>query len=74
MNTITCSHAQKNMKSIMERVCDNSEPTLISSAKRKVVIISLDDYNAFAETHHLLSNPANAKHLRESLSQANNGF
>jgi len=38
-----------------------------------VVMVSLDDYNALATTDYLLSNPANAAHVRESLQQAKEG-
>ncbi|MCP4130309.1 MAG: hypothetical protein GY754_04950 [bacterium] len=36
----------------------------------KKVVISLDDYNSLIETNYLLSNPANASHLLNSLKSA----
>ncbi|WP_336164814.1 type II toxin-antitoxin system Phd/YefM family antitoxin [Acinetobacter sp. 85] len=32
-------------------------------------MISLDDFNAYEETAHLLKSPANAKRLRDSIAQ-----
>jgi hypothetical protein len=36
-------------------------------------MLSLEDYNAMEETMNLLSNPSNAMHLRESISEFENG-
>jgi len=35
--------------------------------------LSLEDYNAWQETHYLLSNPANAERLLRSVDKARNG-
>jgi len=35
--------------------------------------MSLDEFNSWQETLYLLSNPANAEHLRESIAQAKMG-
>jgi antitoxin YefM len=61
------------MAKVMQHVCDDGEPVIITTPRRKVVMISLDDYNAMAATDYLLSNPANAAHIRESLQQAREG-
>ena len=73
MDSVSYSYARQNMAKIMQQVCDDGEPVIITAPKRKVVMISLDDYNAMAETDYLLSNPANAEHIRESLKQAKEG-
>ena len=73
MNAVSYSYARQNMAKVMEQVCNDQEPVIITSPKRKVVLMSLDDYNAMATTDYLLSNPANAAHIRESLQQANEG-
>ena len=73
MNAVTYSYARQNMTKVMQQVCDDREPVIITTPKRKVVMISLDDYNAMAATDYLLSNPANAAHIRESLQQAREG-
>ena len=73
MDAVTYSYARQNMAKVMQQVCDDAEPVIITTPKRKVVMISLDDYNAMATTDYLLSNPANAAHIRESLQQAGEG-
>jgi antitoxin YefM len=35
--------------------------------------MSLDEFNSWQETLYLLSNPANAEHLRRSLQEAREG-
>ena len=71
MDAITYTHARQNMARIMDEVIDNSEVKIITrNNDRAVVMMSLDDYNAWNETCYLLSNPHNAAHLRSSLKQA----
>lgn len=73
MDAITYSYARQNMASVMDTVCDNNETLIITSPRKKVVMMSLDDYNSMIETCYLLSNPTNAKHLRTSIKEANDG-
>lgn len=73
MNTITYSHARQNLTAVMDTVCNDSETIIITSPKQRVVMMSLDDYNALMETCHLLSTPQNAAHLRQSIEQADAG-
>jgi antitoxin YefM len=74
MEALTYTAARQNMAKIMDEVCENSEIKIITrSNKSSVVMMSLEDYNSFAETHYLLSNPSNAKHLRDSLEQIKSG-
>ena len=42
-------------------------------AEQSVVMLSLDDYNALAETAYLLRNPTNAKRLLSAIGQLNAG-
>jgi antitoxin YefM len=43
------------------------------SEKSPVVIVPLDEYDSWMETLYLLSNPANADHLRRSIAEAEAG-
>jgi antitoxin YefM len=48
----------------------------LSTACAKIIplfLMSLDEFNSWQETLYLLSNPANAEHLRKSIEQANSG-
>ena len=74
MNAITINQAKQNLSFLIEQVVTNVEPTIICSDKGgKAVLMSLDEFNSWQETIYLLSNPANADHLRKSIEQAKNG-
>lgn len=74
MDAIPYSKARENFVKTMERVCDNHEPIIITRREsRAVVLMSLEDYNAIEETSYLLRNPVNAKRLRKSIEQYEQG-
>lgn len=71
MKVITCAELQDNLADILDYVIDDHAPVLINRRedKQAVVIISLDDCNAFKETAYLLKSPTNAKRLLDSIAQ-----
>lgn len=70
MNAITYSDVRKNFFTVMEKVCDDHNPVIITGKNSKaVVMMSLEDYNAIEETMYLLSSPANAARLRASIAE-----
>jgi len=71
MKVITCAELQDNLADILDYVIDDHAPVLINNRedKQAVVIISLDDCNAFKETAYLLESPANAKRQTNSIAQ-----
>jgi antitoxin YefM len=72
---ITYTEARQNFASVMDRACDDHEPIIVTRQKsRPVVLMSLEDYNAMAETAYLLSTPANAERLMASIREANAGL
>lgn len=73
MNVTNYSNARKNFKGLIDKVNDNQEAVTITSKNNNAVLISEDEYNQYQETIYLLSNPANAKHLTESIEQLQNG-
>ena len=74
MNTISFSSAGNNLKSVLDEVANNFTTTLIKRRDSEdAVVMSLDNYNSIMETLHLLSSPANAKHLAESIAQVESG-
>ena len=75
MNTTTLSSAKKNLEILIKQVEDDAEPTLIFvDENQKAVLISEREFNSWQETVYLLSNPANAEHLRKSLAEAESGL
>ena len=74
MATITYSEVRSKLAEIMEKVCDDHAPVIITRKNsRSVVMISLDDYQAMEETTHLLRSPKNARRLLESIAELESG-
>ena len=74
MNAITVDEAKRDLERIIERVAADAEPTLIcGEGSQKAVILSLEEFNSWRETLYLISNPANAAHLRRSIAEAEKG-
>ena len=62
MKVITCAELQDNLADILDYVIDDHAPVLINREdKQAVVIISLDDCNAFKETVYLLKKSSQCK-------------
>ncbi len=71
MNAITALKAQKELDHLVEQVIADAEPMIILNKKGdKAVLLSMDEFNSWQETLYLLSNPANAEHLRKSIAEA----
>jgi antitoxin YefM len=70
---ITASEARKNLFSLLEQVNEDRAPVEINSRRGDAVLISRADYESLKETDYLLRSPANARHLQESLAQAEAG-
>jgi antitoxin YefM len=62
--------ARANLAKIMQKVCNDHAPIIITRmSEDPVVMMSLEDYNAMQETAYLLSSPASAKNLLESVAE-----
>ncbi len=74
MQAITYTDARNNLASILDKAVNDHEPQIITRRNGdNAVLISLDDYNAWMETDHLLKSPRNAKRLLESLENVRAG-
>ena len=74
LDAISYSEARKNLATLMDSVCDDSDVVVITRRKaRPVVLMSLDEYNSIQETAHLLRSPANAERLLESIAEMQQG-
>ena len=74
MQVISMTEARNNFKAVFESVYRDHEEVIIHRKGREnVVMISMDEYNSMKETSYLLSNPNNAKHLRESIEELKSG-
>jgi antitoxin YefM len=74
MTTVTLTEAKQNLEKLIEQVIADAEPIILSTeAGLEAVLLSLDEFNSWKETLYLLTNPANAAHLRKSISEASAG-
>ncbi len=74
MNPVSYSELRKNLKKIMEQSADRHEPVIIKRPKGEtMILLPLSSYESLKETAYLLSNEANAKHLRASLESLKSG-
>lgn len=70
MNAISYTYALTSLTKIMDQVCNDHAPVIITRKEgASVVLISLEDYQAMEETMYLLRSPANALNLLESIAE-----
>ncbi len=68
MKAVTYTHARQNLATTMDESIDDHEPIIITrNNDRAVVMMSLEDFNAWQETAYLMSSPANARRLMRSI-------
>jgi antitoxin YefM len=74
MKIVNFSEARSSLRAVLDRVVDDADVTVISRRDAPdAVVMSLDYYSSLMETVHLLSSPANAAHLANSIKQARAG-
>jgi antitoxin YefM len=73
-NILSFSQARAGLKALMERVTSDKTSAIITrQGGEPVVMVSLSEWEAIQETNYLLSSPANAQCLRESIASAEAG-
>jgi len=74
MRVVSFSEARNNLKQVIDRVVDDADVAIITRRDSPdAVVMSLDTYNSWMETVHLLKTPANAAHLKKSIQQLQKG-
>jgi antitoxin YefM len=74
MNAITYTGLRQNLKSCMDKVVNDRDALIITRKNNEnLVLVSINEYNSLIETNYLLSNRANAEHLRKSIAQHKSG-
>lgn len=72
---ISDHQARKLLDEYLDLVAEDHIPTVITNSQgHHVVLLPLSDYRGMQETIHLLSSPANAKRLSESVAQFRASF
>ena len=75
MNIVSYTEARNSLKSVLDKVINDADCTIITRRDSDdAVVMSFDYYNSLMETVHLLKSPANAEHLRKSIEQFNKGL
>jgi len=68
MHAISYSEARENLKSVIDKVVADRAPIHITRQRGEgVVMVSESEWAGMEETLHLLSSPANAKHLLDGI-------
>jgi antitoxin YefM len=68
MQAITLNQAIQSFTNLMDDVSNNHEPLIITHEHHKaVVLMSLDDFNAWQETDYLTRSIANANDLLQAV-------
>ena len=70
MRIISYTEARNGLKTVLDGVEADADIAIITRRDgADAVVMSLAHYQSMAETLHLLSSPANAAHLAESIAQ-----
>lgn len=74
MKIMSFTEARANFAKTLDSVVDDAEEVVIHrSGHEPVVVVSLAEWASIKETEYLLSDPANAKFLRDSAEQIKSG-
>ncbi len=73
MQAIVYSNARNNLRSLINKVCDDFDEYMISTKDNKTaVLISYDEYASMKETLYLMSSKTNKERLDEAIEQIEN--
>jgi antitoxin YefM len=75
MKTATVTEFKKNAKEYLQEVADDRDILIISRPKKQegFVVLAMSEYESLTETAYLLSSPANAQRLLNSIKQVEAG-
>ncbi|MBI2718918.1 MAG: type II toxin-antitoxin system prevent-host-death family antitoxin [Rhizobiales bacterium] len=75
MRTTSYSEFRKNLAKTLDRVNDDREPVIITRDRGKpaAVLMSMEEFASWEATLHLLRSPKNAKYLRQSIAEFEEG-
>jgi antitoxin YefM len=72
MKSVSYSELRQNLKENLDAITDNSDLLVVHRPKgRSIIMMSLDEYNAWNETLHLNKSKANRKRLETAIENIN---
>ena len=76
MKATTISAFKRDVDGAVARVNEDREPLVIldEDGEQTAIVVPIHDYEALAETRHLLSTPANARRLQDAIAEAGRGI
>ena len=75
MQIVSFTEARNGLKSVLDRVVDDADCTVITRRDSEdAVVMSFEYYSSLMETVYLLKSPVNAEHLRKSIEQFRQGI
>ena len=70
MNAVTYTDLRQHLRTYMDEVFQNHDQLVVTRKNNEnVVLLSAGEYDSLVETNYLLSNAANAEHLKRSIAQ-----
>ena len=70
MQALFYSQARNNLRSIIDKVCNDFDEVLITTKDdQQAVLISYDEYNSLKETLYLLSSNTNRERLLDAVEE-----
>jgi len=73
MEAVLYSHARNNLRTLIDRVCDDMDEYLITTKDDKTaVLLSYDEYQSMKETLYLMGSTTNKRRLDEAIEQIEN--
>ena len=74
MDIVNFSEARKNFKSVLDRVANDRDCTIIVRRDAEdTVLMSKSHYDSLMESFYLLKSPANAAHLEKAILEYKQG-
>ena len=74
MDVISYTAVRAKLAETMDKVNDDHRPVIITRQRgRPAVLISLDDFNSYVETDHLLASSKNAARLAKAVRDLKTG-
>ena len=75
MRTTSYSQLRKTLADTLDRVTSDHEPVVITRERGKAaaVLMSLEDFASYEESHYLLQSPRNAEQLRKAVDELERG-